>query len=392
MMTRSCDCPTKQLRRWEAVTAPQYSDGVGSDSFTSCTMVKDKPPPDKKDDDEKESDARDPEVLVVDRDETIDDLEEPSQVDSDTDGTRRRRGRDRERRMRDSSDDESSSFDSTTDDEKFKPRFRGCGSKELGEGSPHSLSSVDKSKKRDVSSGEQTPEVQEKLDLDVKHSCRPSSSSESGDSSVKKSKSLDIGKVIPEREGKSKDLDSSEKKEGYKYTNPDCRKKRGRSKERRLRDSSQSSSSSWSSDEESPYAKARDPNRKIEVKIELEKGIPVRGWQATSKKSEVKSKTSSDRLERQSRSKKRSRGSSSSSSGSESPSKLCESKLFKNVDQKAELKKEYKKKYVKSSIDQPHASTSRRLSRSPEPKYKSRGREKGSSTSSDSNSDSGYAI
>ncbi|GFT37086.1 hypothetical protein TNCV_3135391 [Trichonephila clavipes] len=63
-----------------------------------------------------------------------------------------------------------------TDEEKFRPRFRGYGNKILSEGSPRSLSSVNKSEKKSVG---QTPDVQERLqDLDIKRSYRTSSSSE----------------------------------------------------------------------------------------------------------------------------------------------------------------------------------------------------------------------
>ncbi|GFT37089.1 hypothetical protein TNCV_3135421 [Trichonephila clavipes] len=162
------------------------------------------------------------------------------------------------------------------------------------------------------------------------------------------------------------------------------RKRRGRSKERRLRDSSPSSSP-WSSDTDTSYTISRDPNRKMEVKIELEGGVPVRGWQAPSKRSEIKSKALlSNLFEKQNQSIKRTRASSSSSSSSKSPSKFRESKRSEDVDRKLKLKI----KRFKSSIVQPQASTSRRKSSSPELQTQQRGRAKESSVSSSSSSDS----
>ncbi|PRD29403.1 UNVERIFIED_CONTAM: hypothetical protein NCL1_29510 [Trichonephila clavipes] len=123
----------------------------------------------------------------------------------------------------------------------------------------------------------------------------------------------------------------------------------------------------------------------MEVKIELEGGVPVRGWQAPSKRSEIKSKALlSNLFEKQNQSIKRTRASSSSSSSSKSPSKFRESKRSEDVDRKLKLKI----KRFKSSIVQPQASTSRRKSSSPELQTQQRGRAKESSVSSSSSSDS----
>ncbi|GFT37080.1 hypothetical protein TNCV_3135341 [Trichonephila clavipes] len=73
------------------------------------SWVKDKPSP--REEKDEDSDARDPEVIIIDQNETIDDIEEPNQmvIHSDTE-EKRRLVRDREQRMRDSSYDESSSL------------------------------------------------------------------------------------------------------------------------------------------------------------------------------------------------------------------------------------------------------------------------------------------